>query len=105
MTRQITHVSIHQTSKVFALVYFCFSLLVVPVGVALMAVYPQARGIGLFFIFAPVIYAVAGYLGFCAVCGDLQLSGGTRRRRGVRQCRQAGGRSRRVRRSLCSRTW
>ena len=63
MTRQITHVSIHQTSKVFALVYFCFSLLAVPVGVALMAVYPQARGTGLFFIFAPVIYAVAGYLG------------------------------------------
>ena len=63
MTRQIIHVSIHQTSKVFALVYFCFSLLIVPVGIAMMVGYPQGRAAGLFFIFAPVIYAVVGYLG------------------------------------------
>ena len=63
MRRQITRVSIHQTSKVFALMYFCFSLLVVPIGLAMVSRYPQGRGMGMFLIFAPVIYGVVGYLG------------------------------------------
>ena len=63
MTRQITHVSIHQTSKVFALLYFCFSLLAVPVAIGMLAAYPQGRGMGVFLLFAPIIYGVVGYVG------------------------------------------
>jgi hypothetical protein len=66
MTRQITHVSIHQTSKVFALLYFCFSILLLPVGIVVMAFsqgQPQGVGTGLFLMLAPVLYGVVGYLG------------------------------------------
>jgi hypothetical protein len=63
MKTQITHVSIHQTSKVFALLYFCFSLLAVPIGIVMIAGGPQGLGMGVFLIFTPVIYGVMGYLG------------------------------------------
>ena len=65
MTRQITHVSIHQTSKVFALLYFCFSILFLPIGIVMMALPAPGQGVGmgLFFILAPVLYGVMGYLG------------------------------------------
>ena len=69
MATQITHVSVHQTSKVLALMYFCFMLLFVPIGIAFFALIPtdpqqpQQRFMGLFFLFAPVIYGVLGYLG------------------------------------------
>ena len=46
MTRQITHVSIHQTSKVFALLYFCFSLLLVPIAIGVMAASPGGAAWG-----------------------------------------------------------
>ena len=70
MTTPITHVSVHQTSKVVALMYFCFMLLFVPIGIAFLAFIPsdpqqpQQRFMGLFFLFAPVVYGVIGYLGF-----------------------------------------
>jgi ABC-type Na+ efflux pump permease subunit len=70
MKTQITHISIHQTSKVVALMYFFFMLLFVPVGIAFLAFVPadpqqpQQRLMGIFFLFAPVLYAVVGYLGF-----------------------------------------
>jgi hypothetical protein len=53
-----------------ALMYLCFSLLAVPVGLAMVAVYPQGRSMGLFLIFAPIIYAVVGNIG-CALFGVL----------------------------------
>jgi len=70
MPMQITHVSVHQTSKVVALMYFLFMLLLVPVGIAFLALaphgpqQPQQRLMAFFFLFAPVLYAVIGYLGF-----------------------------------------
>ena len=70
MRTQITHVSVHQTSKVVALMYFFFMLLFIPVGIAILAFVPsdpqqpQQRFMGYFFLFAPVLYAVIGYLGF-----------------------------------------
>ena len=63
MTRQITHVSIHQTSKVFALLYFCISLLLVPIAIGVMAASPRAHGMGLFLILAPILYGAVGYVG------------------------------------------
>jgi hypothetical protein len=64
MKSQITHVSIHQTSKVFALLYFCFSILLLPIGIVMMA-FSQGQGVGagVFLILAPVLYGVIGYLG------------------------------------------
>ena len=70
MRTQITHVSVHQTSKIVALMYFFFMLLFIPVGIAFLAFVPsgpqqsQQRLMGFFFLFAPVLYAVIGYLGF-----------------------------------------
>ena len=70
MKTQITHVSVHQTSKVVGLMYFFLMLLFVPVGIAFIAFVPhdpqqpQQRLMGFFFLFAPVLYAVIGYLGF-----------------------------------------
>jgi len=64
MRRQITHVSIHQTSKVFALLYFCISLLFVPIAIGVIAASPRSsRGMGMFLIFAPLIYGAVGYVG------------------------------------------
>jgi putative effector of murein hydrolase LrgA (UPF0299 family) len=63
MTRQITHVSIHQTSKVFGLLYFALSLLFVPIAIGVIAASPKARGMGMFLIFAPILYGIVGYLG------------------------------------------
>ena len=70
MKTQITHVSVHQTSRVVGLMYFFLMLLFVPVGIAFIAFVPhdpqqpQQRLMGVFFLFAPVLYAVIGYLGF-----------------------------------------
>jgi hypothetical protein len=70
MKTQITHISVHQSSKVIALMYFCFLLLFVPVGVAFLALvppnpqFPQQRFMGFLFLLAPIIYGVIGYLMF-----------------------------------------
>jgi hypothetical protein len=70
MRTQIVHVSVHQTSKVVALMYFLFMLLFIPVGIFILAFapsdpqQPQQRFMGFFFLFAPILYAVLGYLGF-----------------------------------------
>ena len=70
MRTQITHVSVHQTSKVVAMMYFFFMLLFIPVGIFFLVAapdnpqQPQQRFMGIFFLLAPVIYAVIGYLGF-----------------------------------------
>ena len=63
MTTQIRRISVHQTSKVFAIMYFLVFLLFLPAGLAVLVFVPgPQRGVGLLFVFAPVIYAVVAYL-------------------------------------------
>ena len=63
MTTQIRRISVHQTARIFAIMYFVLLLLLVPVGIGILVLAPSPqRGMGVFFIFAPVIYAICGYV-------------------------------------------
>lgn len=64
MKKQITNVSVHQSSKVIALVYGAFMLLFVPFGLVLLVVGGEQRLLGVFLLLAPVIYGVVAYLSF-----------------------------------------
>ena len=64
MKKQITNISVHQSSKVIALVYAAFMLLLVPIGLIMLVVGGEQRFLGIFFLVAPVIYGVMAYLSF-----------------------------------------
>ena len=65
MATQVLRISVHQTSKILAVTYFLLMLLFVPIGIAILVFAPSPqKGMGIFFIFAPVIYAIVGYLAF-----------------------------------------
>jgi hypothetical protein len=65
MATQILKISVHQTSKVLAVMYFLLMLLLVPIGIGIVMLAPSPqKAMGIFFIFAPVIYAIVGYLAF-----------------------------------------
>lgn len=64
MKKQITRISPHQSSKVIALIYFIFMLLFMPFGVIMFIAGSKEKWMGLFFIFAPVIYGILAYLMF-----------------------------------------
>lgn len=64
MATQIRRISVHQTSKVFAIMYFVIFLLFLPIGLAVYALAPPPqRNFGMFFLVAPFLYAILGYLG------------------------------------------
>ena len=63
---QIKHFSVHQTSKVVALAYFCLTLVLVPVFVVMML---NVRGPEKwFFVLAPLVYALIGYVFTALAC-------------------------------------
>lgn len=62
MKKQITRISIAQTSKVLAIMYAAFGLVHFIFGVLLM-IFGKSRGAGIMLIFMPVIIAILGYLG------------------------------------------
>jgi hypothetical protein len=64
MKKQILRISPHQSSKVMALIYFIFMLLLVPIGVIMLLVGGKDRSIGFIFVFAPLIYGVTAYVMF-----------------------------------------
>lgn len=64
MKIQITNISVHQTSKIIAMLYAAFMLLLVPVGLILLVVGGDQRFLGVFFLVAPLIYGVMAYLMF-----------------------------------------
>lgn len=57
---QITRFSIHQTSKIVALVYFCFTLLFMPFFIFIG--FQDAGPMKWFFAAAPLFYGVIGYV-------------------------------------------
>ena len=63
MKKQITHISPHQTSKIMAVLYVIFTLPFMVVGIftLLFSDSPESS-FSLFFIAAPIIYGVLGYV-------------------------------------------
>ncbi len=63
MKKQLTHISVHQTSKVFAILYFIlFALFAIPMGIFTALTVGVQEGL-LFFAF-PFLYGVFMYIMF-----------------------------------------
>ncbi len=63
MKKQITRFSIHQTSKVFGILYFVFAAIIaIPVGIYVLAT--TGASDALFIFLAPIVYLILGYIGF-----------------------------------------
>ena len=61
MKKQISRISIHQTSKVISLIYFVVSAVVcIPVGI--FGLISTGNMESLFMVIVPVVYLVAGYI-------------------------------------------
>jgi len=61
MKKQITRISIHQTSKVLAMLYVTIGVIFVPVGVVIILINPNNLSVGLLYIMLPFIYGILGY--------------------------------------------
>lgn len=63
MTKQITRISILQTSKVLAVLYVALGLLYVPVGLGFM-IFGEGgmKIVGIFYVLMPIIMGVFGFL-------------------------------------------
>ena len=60
MKKQVSHIIVHQTAKVFAFIYFLISLIIlVPIGIA--ALVTKHDGAFMFFLL-PFVYLLIGYL-------------------------------------------
>lgn len=67
MRQQIVRLSVHQTSKVLAVMYALMGLIFVPIFLIAAAVNPQDGGIGLgLALIFPILYGILGYV-FVAV--------------------------------------
>ncbi len=62
MKKQISSISIHQTSKIFAVLYGLIGLLYSLLGV-IMLFSEKTRAGGIVFLLMPIIMAVTGYIG------------------------------------------
>jgi len=62
MKKQIARISVHQTSKVLAILYVVMSLVFVPVGLVMIINAPQHSMIGWMYLLMPVFYGLFGYL-------------------------------------------
>jgi hypothetical protein len=57
--KRVTHISIHQTSKVLAILFIAISLLFIPIGV--VCILSGNTGIGIVYVLMPFIYGLVGY--------------------------------------------
>jgi hypothetical protein len=62
MKKQITHISVHQSSTVIALMYAVLSSIMIPIGAIIFLMGGKDKWSGLVFIFLPIFYAVFGYI-------------------------------------------
>ena len=68
MKKQLAHISIHQTSKVIAYIYFLLSLIIlIPIGAFTLFVV-EDRSLAIFWFILPFAYLVCGYLGSALFC-------------------------------------
>ena len=65
MRHQVTRVSVLQTSKIIAILYALFGLLLVPVGCMVLALGAEDSTytlLGVFYLLGPVLYGVLGFV-------------------------------------------
>ena len=65
---QITRFAVHQTAKVVALLYVCFTIIFIPFFLAMAFAGSDLGPMKWFFLFAPIIYGVLGYLFTAFAC-------------------------------------
>jgi hypothetical protein len=61
MKKQITHISVHQSSKTIGLIYLALLVVCVPIGLGVL-IFDKNHGEGLIIIFLPFFYAIMGYV-------------------------------------------
>jgi hypothetical protein len=70
MKSRIARVSVHQTSKTLAFIYFLLALVILPFGLVVSLVSPVDQTVpAIFWVFFPVVYACLAYVGFAIACG------------------------------------
>ena len=65
MRQQISHVSVLQTSKIVAILYALFGLVMVPLGCVILALNTGDRAslvLGVLYLLGPVLYGVLGFI-------------------------------------------
>lgn len=69
MKKQITHISVVQTSKVVALLYAVVSLIYTIIGVFMVAFGSKGiKAMGLVYVFMPIIMMIIGFLMMLLFC-------------------------------------
>ena len=68
MNKQISHVSVFQTSKIVAILYFVFALIFVPFGFISLLFGAGGRGFAFFMLIAPFIYGTLGFIFVAVAC-------------------------------------
>jgi hypothetical protein len=68
MKKQLAHISIHQTSKVIAYIYFLLSLIILIPVAAFVLFYTQESAQAVFLFILPFFYLVCGYLATALFC-------------------------------------
>jgi hypothetical protein len=69
--KRVTHISIHQTSKVLAILYVAIGLLFIPIGVLLIL--SGNMGMGIVYVLMPFIYGIIGYPLVAVMCWAYNL--------------------------------
>lgn len=63
MKKQVTNISVHQSSKVIAIIYFVFvAVFAIPWGLYML--FATGMGESLFIFLLPFLYMLLGYIGF-----------------------------------------
>ena len=74
MRRQVVRLSVHQTSKVLAVLYFVMGVVLMPFLLLASRAAPDGRGMGLgFALVMPVVYALFGYVFVAITCAAYNL--------------------------------
>ena len=64
--KRISHISIHQTSKVLAILYVAIGLIFIPIGV--IFIIADQKIIGIIYVLMPFIYGIIGYPLVAVMC-------------------------------------
>src|SRR5712692_4843185 len=59
LTKRLSHISIHQTSKVLVILYVAIGILFIPIGVVMILAGQMVMGI--VYVLMPFIYGIIGY--------------------------------------------
>ena len=69
MRQRITHIAVHQTSRIFAVLYFILGIILVPfILLGTIAGQQRGAGAGAALVF-PFLYGAAGYVGTAILLG------------------------------------